>query len=1599
MRISEMRNLYISDVSETSDDNYQERLDSIVRSLRERYPDTNVFTDEILQNMAVSIIRRNQAIHYEYDLYASSLLEHNPELAEWVKFTYEEILQMESTGVLIPEEVLAWAHAMQDSDTSTYVVNDDSLVDEESDSVTENSNQSEFAEMQKKALTLSNKSESTELQINQTFEEFEEIAKRAEQIKNEQETSKKDSLEKIEDLTKEWDEISQKVKRGDKLTDAEQARYKELASMLNGKDGELMTELQASFDDLENLIISMDGLSDDIKSSVELGNQTVDIAKQLSGYEAGYQPETVTSSSIPDVTTGDIRNILAGAEGQSIAEDALDNGNSLIEFSGYLNDQLMMNQYASLYDFAKTFTQTSSETINNTKEVLGDDFNKTTEELNEQIDALPDMTNAEKDEASLNDMGIGLLGQTLYFATKSIMETSNSSEAMFMLSNIQMLAKREQKNSQLMTDTIVNQMTSKSEEADSLTEKKERAEENNEVMEQKIDDISNPTSEEEAKELEQIYNESEANPEEEFTEEDERNLNNLNDELKESGDLGQQKLSQSYATISGLRDNITENDLSGNNAIEYGEMSIQKSEYLSKTLLLYGPLFFFAYSVSILGYVAGLVAQETGEENNEIFDTTSSNLDISEASIVQNQLSIENVTNVSAIGNTSTGMETTSENADETTNTDDTETGTDETNEETSAINVNESDVVVSGNFRSMNAGEVVLPSNNSETSNEVGIETGAAANVSNAGQNSNSNSSGAASDNSVNEDMSADQAASEGDLQQENAKDSQSQVNDAIKDADSAQKESQGVKKDSEKTEAELAREMKNIENNNEKDTENIEKTANDSKDAQEEQIQLAEEFEALDAENQSIIASQSQNNNSPVQNNNFNGGGLLAPLTSGQSNAGNMEIQQATLVSNNARIQTIASRFQVLTARIMKNRLQITKTIGTINQRTNKFEKLAKQKLKIQQTLQKKEAEKQKQIQVASSVIDICSSVFSIVTAVGTIIGVVGKTLISTGSAMVIAGGVSIAAGTVMCSNPFTFIPGVALIAAGTALKVSGGIMTATGGVLEGVGEALTIAGVSGIGACGVAKGSILAATGDIQGALTTLLSTIASIAMSFIPGAGAAASTATSVAQTALQITSSALNIASSSANIASSALTLQGKDNTDANMVSSIFGAASALVGVGSGFAGSGANSGFSSGASAAQKAGAAFQVISAVGSTASTTAQISTIIKQANGENPGELENILNIIGFSLSTAAALGQMGIQISDTVQKNKDNTENVSVDSDAESANSDKSAKNIKASDKKVNNMSPQEKASMAFNIINGVGQTVTSIAQISAQIKQMQGKETGKFENIMGIIGGSLSGVASVGMLGTQIAQVSEANKIEKAAKTDNSSDEQNKDDKNKKESDLADVEQNKETQDESTKKKIDSDIPVENIVNMNADNTLGISSDVAEISDTLEDIGDLELPEIELPSLSVNISDTGEDIVGSIDDIRLNSAKKVASEVDVNVGVPKKVAGKTFEITEDGYYMVDNKKVTPGEFKDTFDEAKKTRTGQILQTIADSANMTKQVYEQTQNLEETDTELSASETREIDIATLRRGRDLINKIEKRKKALLKYARYA
>ncbi len=354
-------------------------LKALYASDPKKYKKFSKFDDNDWVLYAEKSIQSSNAISLQSYYFGVPGVENDPELAMWVQYTYEEILQMEAGGVLIPEQVLSWAHSMQDSDVTSYEVDESTSSEEET---VDESDDSDLAKLEQNAQKLGEKSKQANEQTNVKFAEFETISKKAEEVKREQEASQKDSLKEIQELTEEYAKLHEKIKKGEQLNDGDKKRYQELNSLLNGKDGELVADLQTSTAELEDLMNSMNQLDQDIDDNIELGDETIDAATKLAEYEKEHKSTNVENNFFINMATGRTLDELYGAKGQSLARDVFDSGSNLIQFSNTLNTTLTSSEYTTLFEFATQFTTDANETLDETRDAMGDNFNKTTEELN-----------------------------------------------------------------------------------------------------------------------------------------------------------------------------------------------------------------------------------------------------------------------------------------------------------------------------------------------------------------------------------------------------------------------------------------------------------------------------------------------------------------------------------------------------------------------------------------------------------------------------------------------------------------------------------------------------------------------------------------------------------------------------------------------------------------------------------------------------------------------------------------------------------------------------------------------------------------------------------------------------------------------------------------------------------------------------------------------------------------------------------------------------------------------------------------------------------------------------------------------------------------
>lgn len=256
---------------------------------------------------------------------------------------------------------------------------------------------------------------------------------------------------------------------------------------------------------------------------------------------------------------------------------------------------------------------------------------------------------------------------------------------------------------------------------------------------------------------------------------------------------------------------------------------------------------------------------------------------------------------------------------------------------------------------------------------------------------------------------------------------------------------------------------------------------------------------------------------------------------------------------------------------------------------------------------------------------------------------------------------------------SNPFTAVKG-------------GADMT--------VAQILMAIGSAGIAACGVTKSIINLANGNLSAALVGLGTTAVSIASNFVPGVGGAASKV-------LTATAQGLSIVSTSAEFVNNVRAIEGKEANGAfSKIATIASVASSVT-------------------SAASSLGSLGQTTSALGKSAKIGNVVGTAVTSTSrlmsefNWGDEKLANMLGSIGggISLASSAVLLAQSFSSNDNVADNKDD------DSKTEATGNDNSGNEDNATDKQSQIDKKQQKAEKLGKIMDIVGQTAGTTANVA------------------------------------------------------------------------------------------------------------------------------------------------------------------------------------------------------------------------------------------------------------------------------------------
>lgn len=1245
------------------------------------------FAKELLNNRAFS----TNANHF------GSLAEFNETLpAEWAFFSYEEILAMEADGATIPKEVLAWAHAMEDCNVSGYALDENSI-----EEIDLNSALNDPDKLEQQVQVLSKQTEDKQKAMDEKAEKLKETAKKAEQVQKAQEESKGGFLKEINDLTEEYAVLSQKVEKGEELSTSEQERLKTLGKLLNGKDGKVTKDVQASSNELQALIDTMDGLTIDINDSKDLGGKTLDLAKELAKQEKSHGKKNISKGFGVAIST--VSDMSIAAQGGEVANIANKNASGLIEFANTLSSQLMMNQYASLYEFAEIFTADADKALGETKDAMGENFDKSSEELGEETKE-PELSAAEQMRKDMAESGASLPKQAAAFSKMSMKEGFNALKETVNTSAIKAASKQEGVTSEIIGKFVEVIMKPKKEEYDELEAKEEekKAEQEKEAAKKQAE------SEAQKAKLEAMGIDPEAVTTVEKADDgaetkEQARMNKLSEQMEAVGTKSQERLYQSLTKIEGFEEFLADKEDIGLSAIDVGTVTQLVGADLVKNMGFVIPFLMLGMATMTTGAAAEVSGKGLEKVTTDALTSTAAD----EAKVQTAQTKVEQTTMVAAISNAQPEENAESEEVetvDETKAEDETQVNQKQQSEEV-AQDIPESAQVLTTYEVPENAEETQETAEAGETVEEAKKEK--------------------KDDDKV--------TLEDGKQKIKEGNKTKDQVNDTSSQGKQITSEAKADAKESEKTEADAKKDIKKFEQQGkiiqkeiQQDSKKIENLSKDSIQAVKEQEMLAAEYDALTAQNELATARIKAKQNAPaapvVAPRDEEQGGLLAPAQPAQPDqSGAVAGDIAIVDSNNARIGEISGKFQALDARITKNRVSITKLHAKTSKRIKQFKAVQKQKVKLQKELQKKEKAKQERLQKKLAIIGIFENVLQIATSVVGIISFVADIL----------GWV----GTAMLSNPFTAIAGAALV---TTSEIMSGICKTINGYLNFASSIVLYA-----------KIGVLFSEGQAKQATMILGQAMIQIAMNVvsavIPGGGSAVSEGMNKAMSVGQAISSTANLVTASANMANNISILNGNGpNKNAQAVAQIAGVVGGLASLAGGFQGFGSKAGYQQAA----------QILQTVGQAATSTAQMSTIIKQAQGKDPGKFEAIMGLIGTAASTVGAMTNAigGAAASSSARKS---TSQKDYETKLQAYN-DAKAQGLPVGEPPKFEMRPltsTQKLNISQNVFKSVGSTATTIGQFSSAIKQMNGQKSGKFEAAMMGIGSASSLVGeSIGTFG-------------------------------------------------------------------------------------------------------------------------------------------------------------------------------------------------------------------------------------------------------
>lgn len=284
----------------------------------------------------------------------------------WQGYSYEEIIQMENNGVKIPQDVLLWAHAQQESDVVSYEVIESEALNDDNSSTGEISDSADINALLKNAQINTVKANSAQKIVEENSEKYKELSTQAKKIKEKNSSFKKSEIDKFSKLSNEWKQLDIKNKNG-ALSESEKLKYTELSKTLSAENSSSnKKELAFNERELDELLSSMKGLSEKTSENTKIASETIQASEALSNKNKTYNTSSQQYKIQGVLGAGSFDNPISGTNSFSIENVSMEAGKNLEAQTNETKAVLTDEANLDVKEFAKEYSRNAQDAAKNT---------------------------------------------------------------------------------------------------------------------------------------------------------------------------------------------------------------------------------------------------------------------------------------------------------------------------------------------------------------------------------------------------------------------------------------------------------------------------------------------------------------------------------------------------------------------------------------------------------------------------------------------------------------------------------------------------------------------------------------------------------------------------------------------------------------------------------------------------------------------------------------------------------------------------------------------------------------------------------------------------------------------------------------------------------------------------------------------------------------------------------------------------------------------------------------------------------------------------------------------------------------------------------